>query len=265
MMAHQNSGDGVDLAAEAFFHNTEGKRIDTDALMYSKLQALHPDKNITAVPERSIDILAYAASGGATVVVDPRENGTPFGPFAWDVYVPPQSRSAGGQGNLGKLIKFGKFLVHWKDHVFILYLVEGRDGSASYPEVRMNYILGPTPEATEDLLLAVGSYTSALHEEIWVFNSGYWQKDAVLWRSVQQASWDAVILDPDMKDAMIKDVNRFYDSQAVYKRLGIAWKRGVIFHGPPGNGKTISIKATMQMLYARKEPVPSLYVKTLNS
>ena len=35
------------------------------------------------------------------------------------------------------------------------------------------------------------------------------------------------------------------------------------FHGPPGNGKTISIKATMHSLYDRSPPVPTLYVKTL--
>jgi hypothetical protein len=30
-----------------------------------------------------------------------------------------------------------------------------------------------------------------------------------------------------------------------------------------GNGKTISIKATMHTLYQRKDPIPTLYVKTL--
>ena len=37
----------------------------------------------------------------------------------------------------------------------------------------------------------------------------------------------------------------------------------VIFHGPPGNGKTVSIKATMNMLWKREESIPALYVKTL--
>lgn len=37
------------------------------------------------------------------------------------------------------------------------------------------------------------------------------------------------------------------------------------YYGPPGNGKTISIKATMRTLYQRKDSIPSLYVRSLNS
>jgi hypothetical protein len=33
-----------------------------------------------------------------------------------------------------------------------------------------------------------------------------------------------------------------------HEKLGVLWKRGMIFCGPPGNGKRISIKATMHML-----------------
>lgn len=42
-------------------------------------------------------------------------------------------------------------------------------------------------------------------------------------------------------------------------------QRGFIFHGLPGNGKTISIKALMHTLSQRNPPVPTLYVKSLGS
>lgn len=39
-------------------------------------------------------------------------------------------------------------------------------------------------------------------------------------------------------------------------------QRGIIFHGPVGNGKTISLKALMHTLYDRSPPVVTLYVKS---
>ncbi|KAK3389442.1 P-loop containing nucleoside triphosphate hydrolase protein, partial [Podospora didyma] len=58
------------------------------------------------------------------------------------------------------------------------------------------------------------------------------------------------------------DVLTFFDNQALYQSLSVPWKRGIIFHGLPGNGKTISIKALINSLDARSPPVPSLYVKS---
>jgi len=104
-----------------------------------------------------------------------------------------------------------------------------------------------------------------LHDEIWVFNRGFWQKDYQLYENVLKSRWEDVILDKEMKDDLIDTAERFFDSREQYDRLGVPWKRGVIFYGPPGNGKTISIKATMHTLYKRTPEVPTLYVKSLVS
>lgn len=43
-------------------------------------------------------------------------------------------------------------------------------------------------------------------------------------------------------------------------------QRGIIFHGPPGNGKTISIRAIMKTLANRpSHPVACLYVKSFTT
>jgi DNA replication protein DnaC len=68
-----------------------------------------------------------------------------------------------------------------------------------------------------------------------------------------------------MKKAIIDDHQSFFDSRDTYARLKVPWKRGLIYHGPPGNGKTISIKAMMHTLYDRKDPVPALYVRSFSS
>ena len=64
----------------------------------------------------------------------------------------------------------------------------------------------------------------------------------VLWQSIQTSLWENVIQDASMKKDLVNVVQRFLDLRDRYKKLGVPWKRGVIFHGPPGNGKTISIK-----------------------
>ena len=106
----------------------------------------------------------------------------------------------------------------------------------------MQYVLSSSVESTNNLLLAAGPWSLELHGEVWVFDQGYWEKDPDLWRSVQKASWDDVILKQEKKDAIISDAQKFFDSKDTYERLNVPWKRGIIYYGPPGNGKTISIK-----------------------
>jgi transitional endoplasmic reticulum ATPase len=64
-----------------------------------------------------------------------------------------------------------------------------------------------------------------------------------------------------MKKAVTEVANRFFDSKDIYDEYGVPWKRGLIFHGPVGNGKTISLKALMHTLQDRHPPVVTLYVK----
>jgi transitional endoplasmic reticulum ATPase len=136
---------------------------------------------------------------------------------------------------------------------------------------RIFYILSPSPStnghnpSTDALLLSAGKWTSQLHEEIFVFDDGYWEKSTELWKSVSGASWSDVILDPEMKKNLIEDVQGFFDNQRLYADFAVPWKRGVILHGVPGNGKTVSIKALMSALYAREDAIPSLYVKSFET
>ena len=59
-----------------------------------------------------------------------------------------------------------------------------------------------------------------------------------------------------------------YKGRDVYKDLGVPWKRGIIFHGPPGNGKTVSIKALMNQIsekFKGEENVSLLYVRSASN
>jgi len=62
-----------------------------------------------------------------------------------------------------------------------------------------------------------------------------------------------------LKDSIRFDFKRFLESEERYQRLGIAWRRGALIIGPPGNGKTHCVRALVKELN-----VSSLYVQSLS-
>jgi hypothetical protein len=252
-------------AASRFFHHSSAKRVNTDATIAKALREEYPHLQLVIVPSFGIDLLGYASAGHASfVAVDPGSRELPSS-LMWKVYLAPGRRIDNNPGRLADQVLFAKFLYQWQGTEFILYLVDGRDGTSSYPAVRNHYILTTNTSKADALILAAGQWGNELHEEVWVWDTGMWRKSAELYQSILKASWDAVILDETMKKAIIADHQSFFDSRDTYARLKVPWKRGLIYHGPPGNGKTISIKAMMHTLYERKDPVPALYVRSFSS
>ncbi|KAK0714748.1 P-loop containing nucleoside triphosphate hydrolase protein [Lasiosphaeris hirsuta] len=255
-----------DEPTKAFFEHSTGKRINTDSIIATALKKQYPGLQLVIAPNWRIDLLGYALSGFASFTVIPDGGGDEFpSTLVWKSYVPPARRIDGNPGYLAQDVAFGKFLYKWNNVEFILYMVDGRDGTAAYPQVRNNYLLTVDTRNVDALLVAAGKWTNDLHDEVWVFDGGFWQKSAELYQSVAKASWEAVILDPDMKGAIIEDHLSFFGSRDTYAQFKVPWKRGIIYYGPPGNGKTISIKAMMHTLGNLKDPVPTLYVRNFVS
>jgi transitional endoplasmic reticulum ATPase len=254
-----------DTTKELFGHTT-AKRVNTDMVITAALKKQYPNLELLVAPAISLDLLGYARRTGSasyTPIVDPSAD-LPAS-LQWHQYIPPARRLDGALGGLGERVLFGKYLYKWKNDDFIVYLVDGRDGTAAYPMLLNYYILTTSKTKAQQLMLEVGRWGSDLHEEVWVFDGGFWQKSAELFDSVRNASWDSVILDEDMKKALVEDHLSFFSSRETYAQLQVPWKRGVIYYGPPGNGKTISIKAMMHTLYSLESPIPTLYVRSLVS
>lgn len=242
-------------------------RVDVELSTLELLRAAHPGRHVTRSLSSKCDLRGYAKAGFAAATADS------FSDYdATRFYKAPGPRLDKKPGELVDTVRFGRFIYDWQDNHFIVYEVSYTDRFLRH--IKLVYVIAPPSEgaaiqmhhpATDALLLAAGEWTRELHEEVYVFDNAEWKKDKELYKSVQGASWDDVILDPGMKVALIRDIQGFFDNQAVYKSLGAPWKRGVILHGVPGNGKTISIKALIQSLAQRADPVPSLYVKAFDA
>lgn len=238
-------------------------RYSTDLAITSSLRSCYPGHTTTVTPD-STGVLAFAKAGQAEAKLDTTTNRY----HAWRIHRPVTDRS-GEEGVMQDTVAFGKYDYKWNGSEFIVYVASYFQ---DYTVVKNNYILFPTEndtitngrsKRTDELIAAASQWSVDLHNEVWVFDQEYWSKNSELWKSVQDSTWDDVILDNAMKKTLVDDVEGFFDRKDDYKQFGVPWKRGIIFHGIPGNGKTISIKALMHFLSSRAEPIPTLYVKSL--
>lgn len=60
---------------------------------------------------------------------------------------------------------------------------------------------------------------------------------------IPSVSWDDVILPTGLAEDIQANVNGFFKSRERYQDLGIPYRRGFLFAGPPGCGKTFCLKA----------------------
>lgn len=233
---------------------SSAKTADHDLQYVAALRDANPEMIVTSIPNNNANLRAFAASGFATCELDTKTDS-----FAsWRGYISPATRSASGQ--LGEQIHFAKYHYKWHNYDFMLYVV----GNVQYvlkERLGSEKELGPS-DITDRLILTIGKWQdSSMNQTVLVYD-GYWQRSKDLWLAVQKANWDKVILDEKMKSELTSVVDKFFDSKDVYEDLGVPWKRGLIFGGEPGNGKTISIKALMHtLLFDRKDPIPTLYVR----
>jgi len=79
------------------------------------------------------------------------------------------------------------------------------------------------------------------------------------WPSYKQTMWSHIVfehpatfetmaLEPEKKKEIIEDLVTFSKSKDFYARIGKAWKRGYLLHGPPGTGKSTMIAAMANLL-----------------
>ena len=120
-----------------------------------------------------------------------------------------------------------------------------------------HWIVAPTRFVGERFLAEVCAWNTEVRDEVLVFDDGSWSKDAALRRAIEGSTFDNLILKGELKAEIRGDVERFFAARATYERYGVPWKRGLVFIGPPGNGKTHALKALINATGK-----PCLYVKS---
>ncbi|KAI4185063.1 MAG: hypothetical protein LQ348_004430 [Seirophora lacunosa] len=247
---HQTFDDYVDVKS--------GKDYDLNVYLQAALRRQYPELALTVTRSSNVNLLAFAFAGHATATLDIVDESV------------LRTRYFTGSSSLGETRTFAKYLYRWADEFFIVYVVQ-------MYYTQMQYIFKEPSEGetvmssngkTDELIRTVGEWQIPPPPgDKWVYvYDGYWFRSKALYEQVKNASWDDVILNERMKKRITGLMHKFFDSRDIYKNLGVPWKRGVIFHGPAGNGKTISIKALMNSLFRSDGlSVPSLYVKSATS
>ncbi len=147
--------------------------------------------------------------------------------------------------------------VLWKGQLLDVVLLTYAEESCRW---RYHWIVAENRKLAEEFFDAVCAWGYEVRGEILVFNEGYFQKDKQLFESIKNSTFDNLVLPATLKEQIQNDFQQFLDSREVYDQYKIPWKRGAIFIGPPGNGKTHTLKALINQL-----GTPCLYVRSFKA
>lgn len=65
-------------------------------------------------------------------------------------------------------------------------------------------------------------------------------------------STEGILRFPDTtSDRIISEIQKFWEREEYFREYGLTYKRGMLFHGPPGTGKTCAIKVIMNDVVKR--------------
>jgi hypothetical protein len=148
--------------------------------------------------------------------------------------------------------------VEWQSQRLMVLLLSWPQGY--FDACRYYWIMSDSQEVADDFFAAVCRWNSDVRDEVMVFEGGYWQKSRDLYESIQSATLDNLILSGTLKEDIYADVERFFDSKSMYVEYNVPWKRGILFIGPPGNGKTHMVKALVNAT-----GYPCLYIKSFKT
>lgn len=122
------------------------------------------------------------------------------------------------------------------------------------------WLLADREDIARRFFADVCKWNMEIRGEVLVFDNGQWYKDEHLFQDIKNATFDNLIMRGNLKQEIRDDLVQFFASRALYEEHDIPWKRGILFVGPAGNGKTHAVKALINSLEQ-----PCLYVKSFRA
>jgi AAA+ superfamily predicted ATPase len=164
----------------------------------------------------------------------------------------------GAQEPTSKTPECARLEIVWNDTRYEVVRLAWMDAGCSQSRA---FILAQSEQAADALFRAVCAHvTQTVNDEILVFEEGQFTKSAELFEAIKSSTFDNLILPHELEASLKDDFSAFFDNRELYDRYRVPWRRGALFVGPPGNGKTHTIKALVGALGK-----PCLYVKSLLS
>ena len=159
---------------------------------------------------------------------------------------------------LRQTIENGWVIIHWQGRT--LEVVKLAWYANPYSRETRCWVMAEERQIAEQFITAVCEWSHTIRAELLVFMDGCWQKDPGLYGAIQQIEWDDLILPTGIKEEIRADLVYFLSSRELYEQYRVAWKRGVLLLGPPGNGKTFCLMGLIKLL-----TLPCLYVRSFKT
>jgi hypothetical protein len=209
-----------------------------------KLAELFPERYVLEGNLGYCDVEEYATTGLCVLVPSPNVHNQ----FTaeWDE-----------EDGLGKSARNAWYQVEWKGHQLDVLILTWNTG---FHDQSWVWVVGDDAATAEAFYAEVSAWNAEVRDEVLVFDGGCWDKSDALFRAIRTATFENLVLAGSLKQELQDDLARFFATRSTYEEHGVPWKRGLLFVGPPGNGKTHAVKALINSLGK-----PCLYVKSFQA